>query len=53
MHPKPQTLHLSQIFLVVAPAFILYGYNQAGHSALLDLPDVLLSPGRHYQYHRG
>lgn len=41
MHPKPQLLHLSQIFLVVAPAFILYGYNQAGLSALLDLPDVV------------
>lgn len=41
MHPKPQILHFSQIFLVVAPAFILYGYNQAGLSALLDLPDVI------------
>lgn len=41
MHPKPQILHLSQIFLVVALAFILYGYNQAGLSALLDLPDVV------------
>lgn len=41
MHPKAQILRFSQIFLVVAPAFILYGYNQAGLSALLDLPDVI------------
>lgn len=41
MHPKPQIIYLSQIFFVVGPAFILYGYNQAGLSALLDLPDVV------------
>ncbi|OJJ83700.1 uncharacterized protein ASPGLDRAFT_1491714 [Aspergillus glaucus CBS 516.65] len=41
MHPKPQILRFSQIFLVVASAFILYDYNQAGLSALLDLPDVI------------
>lgn len=41
MRPKLQILYLSQIFLVVAPASILYGYNQAGLSALLDLPDVV------------
>lgn len=32
---------LLQSFLVTAPAFILYGYNQSGFSALLKLPDVV------------
>jgi MFS family permease len=38
-----QSKYLSnaQIFLITAPAFILYGYNQAGLSALLTLPDVV------------
>ncbi|QMW38444.1 hypothetical protein G4B11_001680 [Aspergillus flavus] len=36
-----RTIQYAQIFLVIAPAFILYGYNQAGLSALLDLPDVI------------
>ncbi|CAG8246859.1 unnamed protein product [Penicillium olsonii] len=30
-----------QVFLVIGPAFILYGYNQAGLSALLNLPDCV------------
>lgn len=34
-------LSYAQIFLITAPAFILYGYNQAGLSALLTLPDVV------------
>ncbi|KAE8137931.1 sugar transporter [Aspergillus pseudotamarii] len=37
----PRTIQYAQIFLVIAPAFILYGYNQAGLSALLDLRDVI------------
>lgn len=41
MHPKPQVLHLPQIFLVVTSAFVLHDYNQAGLSALLDLPQVV------------
>lgn len=34
-------LTLAQTFLVTAPSFFLYGYNQAGFSALLTLPDVV------------
>lgn len=37
----PKSIQYAQIFLVVGPAFILYGYNQAGLSALLELPDVI------------
>ncbi|KAB8271635.1 hypothetical protein BDV30DRAFT_249975 [Aspergillus minisclerotigenes] len=40
--PTARTIQYAQIFLVIAPAFILYGYNQAGLSALFDLPDVIL-----------
>ncbi|KAJ5106723.1 sugar transporter [Penicillium angulare] len=32
---------LWQTFLVTAPAFILYGYNQSGLSSLLKLPNVV------------
>lgn len=38
---QPKYLSYAQIFLITAPAFILYGYNQAGLSALLTLPDVV------------
>ena len=41
MFSPAKRISLSQTFLVIAPAFILYGYNQAGLSALLDLPDVV------------
>ncbi|GAD98078.1 hypothetical protein PVAR5_6766 [Paecilomyces variotii No. 5] len=34
-------LSYAQILLITAPSFILYGYNQAGLSALLTLPDVV------------
>ncbi|CAG7927546.1 unnamed protein product [Penicillium olsonii] len=34
-------IHFLQVFLVIGPAFILYGYNQAGLSALLNLPDCV------------
>ncbi|PYI09447.1 general substrate transporter [Aspergillus sclerotiicarbonarius CBS 121057] len=33
-------LYLLQVLLITAPAFILYGYNQAGLSALLSTPAV-------------
>ncbi|KAL4800253.1 hypothetical protein BDV19DRAFT_398842 [Aspergillus venezuelensis] len=41
MPSRPNTLQYAQVLLVVAPAFILYGYNQAGASALLDTPDLV------------
>ncbi|KAJ5722524.1 sugar transporter [Penicillium malachiteum] len=34
-------VHSLQVFLIVGPAFILYGYNQSGLSSLLTLPDML------------
>ncbi|KAE8369695.1 sugar transporter [Aspergillus caelatus] len=37
----PMTIQYAQIFLVIAPDFLQYCYNQAGLSALLDLPDVI------------
>lgn len=41
MSSKSQNIYLLQVFLVIGPAFILYGYNQAGLSALLTLPDLV------------
>ncbi|KAL4964866.1 sugar porter family MFS transporter [Aspergillus stella-maris] len=41
MPSRANTLQYAQILLAVAPAFILYGYNQAGASALLDTPDLV------------
>lgn len=38
---SPQMTSMAQTLLVTAPAFILYGYNQAGLSALLKLPNVV------------
>ncbi|RAL10712.1 sugar transporter [Aspergillus homomorphus CBS 101889] len=35
------SLQQAQRLFIIAPAFILYGYNQAGLSALLTLPDVI------------
>ncbi|KAK9323848.1 general substrate transporter [Lipomyces orientalis] len=32
------SLQLAQLFLVVAPSFILFGYNQSGVGGLLNLP---------------
>ncbi|KAE8422006.1 sugar transporter [Aspergillus pseudocaelatus] len=48
----PRTIQYAQIFLVIAPAFLQYCYNQAGLSALLDLPDVIryFPPDRHRQH---
>lgn len=40
MPDSQPSLHLLQVLLITAPAFILYGYNQAGLSALLNLPVV-------------
>ncbi|PYH95593.1 sugar transporter [Aspergillus ellipticus CBS 707.79] len=40
MPPTSPNTYVLQVFLITAPAFILYGYNQAGLSALLDLPVV-------------
>ncbi|PWY81753.1 sugar transporter [Aspergillus sclerotioniger CBS 115572] len=40
MPTSPARLHLLQVLLITAPAFILYGYNQAGLSALLNLSVV-------------
>ncbi|PYH86683.1 MFS general substrate transporter [Aspergillus uvarum CBS 121591] len=41
MFMSAKTLRLAQRILIIAPAFILYGYNQAGLSALLILSDVI------------
>ncbi|CAG8929603.1 unnamed protein product [Penicillium salamii] len=38
---SPQMNSMAQTLLITAPAFILYGYNQAGLSALLKLPNVV------------
>ena len=55
MFSPAKRISLSQTFLVIAPAFILYGYNQAGLSALLDLPTrrcSLFPPNRYDQHIR-
>lgn len=36
---RGHALSLAQLFLVVAPSFILFGYNQAGVGGLLSLHD--------------
>ena len=41
MPSRANKLQYAHILLAVAPAFILYGYNQAGASALLDTPDLV------------
>ncbi|RAH65336.1 sugar transporter [Aspergillus aculeatinus CBS 121060] len=41
MYSSAKSLQLAQRIFVIAPAFILYGYNQAGLSALLTLSDVI------------
>jgi MFS family permease len=36
---RGKALSVAQIALIVAPSFILFGYNQAGVGGLLSLPD--------------
>lgn len=36
---RGHALSLAQLFLIVAPSFILFGYNQAGVGGLLSLSD--------------
>lgn len=41
MPSKSHSIQLTRVFCIIAPSFILYGYNQSGFSSLLDLPDVI------------
>jgi hypothetical protein len=37
MGPRGHALSLAQLLLIVAPSFILFGYNQAGVGGLLTV----------------
>lgn len=43
---RGKSLRLAQLLLTVAPAFITYGYNQAGVAPLATLHSWLATPNK-------